>query len=82
MQGKYTPEEIEGLQKFFVFYVKMPKSRWKDIEKAEKSTPEGNKIFAELKEEYTENCLFPIKASAKNDSHNMADLEYGIDHSG
>ena len=82
VQEQYTPREIEGLQKCFVFYVKMPKSRWKDIEKAEKNTPEGNKIFAELKEEYAENYLPPIEASSKNDSHNTADLEYGIEHSG
>ena len=82
VQEKYTPEEIEGLQKCFVFYVKMPKSRWKDIEKAEENTPEGNKIFAELKEEYAENYLPPIEASSKNDSHNTADLEYGIEHAG
>ena len=53
VQKQYTPKEIEGLQKCFVFYVKMPKSRWRDIKKAEENTPEGNKIFAELKEEYT-----------------------------
>jgi hypothetical protein len=38
----------------------MPKSRWKDVEKAEKNTPEGNKIFAELKEDYAENYLTSI----------------------
>ena len=82
VQEQFTPKEIEGLQKCFVFYVKMPKSRWKDIKKAEESTPEGNKIFAELKEEYAENYLSPIEASTKKDSHNMAGLEYGIEHSG
>ena len=39
IQEQYSVEEIEGLQKCFVFYVKMPKSRWKDIEKAEENTP-------------------------------------------
>ena len=77
VQEQYTPDEIEGLQKCFVFYVKLPKSRWKDIEKAEKNTPEGNNIFSELKEEYAENYLSPIESSANYDSHNTADLEYG-----
>jgi hypothetical protein len=48
------------LVEIFVFYGKMPKSRWKDVEKAEKNTPEGNKIFAELKEDYAENYLTSI----------------------
>ena len=69
------------MQKCFVFYVKMPKSRWKDIKKSEENTPEGSKVFAELKEEYAENYLSPIEASSKNDSHNTADLEYEIEHS-
>ena len=59
-QEQYISAEIEGLQKCFVFYGKMPKSRWKDVEKAEKNTPEGNKIFAELKEDYAENYLTSI----------------------
>ncbi|SVB48348.1 uncharacterized protein METZ01_LOCUS201202, partial [marine metagenome] len=31
VQKQYLPEEIEGLQKCFVLYVKLPKSRWKDV---------------------------------------------------
>ncbi|MBL08950.1 MAG: radical SAM protein [Acidiferrobacteraceae bacterium] len=80
-QKGYTPEEIEGLQKCFVYYVKMPKSRWKDIERAEANTPEGEKIFKELKQEYIERYLTPTQPSLKNESHNFADLEYGIEHS-
>ena len=48
VQKNYMPEEIEGLQKCFVYYVKMPKNRWKDIKRAEPDTPEGNRIFEEL----------------------------------
>jgi radical SAM superfamily enzyme YgiQ (UPF0313 family) len=79
VQKQYSPEEIEGLQKCFVYYVKMPKARWKDIEKAEANTPEGQKIFEELKQEYTEKYLSPIASSIKNESHNVADLEYGVE---
>ena len=53
----FTLEEIEGLRRTFVMYAKMPKSRWKDIEKAEKLTPEGDQIWEELKEEMTESKL-------------------------
>ena len=58
----------------------MPKSRWKDIKKAEENTPEGRKIFEELREEYTESHSSTVEASKKYDSHNTADLEYGIEH--
>ena len=54
---QYTPEQIEGIKRTFVLYVKFPKSRWKDIEKAEKFTPEGNKIFKELQLEYIEKFI-------------------------
>ena len=59
----------------------MPKSRWRDIERAEANTPEGEKIFKELKQEYTEKYLTPAQPSLKNESHNSADLEYGMEHS-
>ena len=51
----------------------MPKSRWNDITKAEKNTPEGNRIFAELKEEYMRDYM--------NGSvgEKVADLEYGVE---
>ena len=30
---QFTPDEIEGLRRCFMLYVKMPKKRWKEIEK-------------------------------------------------
>lgn len=48
---KFPKESIEGIRRCFVLYTKMPKSRWHDIEKAEKLTPEGDKILAELRAE-------------------------------
>lgn len=54
---QYTKEAIEGVRRCFVLYVKMPKDRWKDIEKAESLTPEGDKIYRELKDECLEKYM-------------------------
>lgn len=48
---QFPPEQIEGVRRCFVLYVKMPKSRWPEIEKAEKLTPEGERIWKALKAE-------------------------------
>jgi len=55
--SQYPAEEIDGLRKCFILYVKMPLSRWPEIERAEKSTPEGNRIWKELREECLEKYL-------------------------
>jgi anaerobic magnesium-protoporphyrin IX monomethyl ester cyclase len=47
----FPKEEIEGIRRCFVLYVKMPKDRWPEIRKAEKLTPEGDLIFRALKDE-------------------------------
>jgi len=49
---QYPPEEIAAIRKCFALYIKFPKNRWKEIEKAEKNDKEGNKIYDNLKEEY------------------------------
>ena len=54
---QYTPEEIEGIKRTFVLYVKFPKNSWKDIKKAESFTKEGNKIYKELKGEFLEKYM-------------------------
>lgn len=72
----YPVEEIEGLKKCFALYVKLPKSRWKDIQAAEADTDEGNRIFAELREEYLEKYM-----PSSEDSPHAADLEYGVNAS-
>jgi anaerobic magnesium-protoporphyrin IX monomethyl ester cyclase len=77
-QKQYLPEEIEALQKCFVFYVKMPKNRWQDIKRAEANTPEGNRIYQDLKEEYLEKYA-SLSGSAINKLDNSADLEYGTE---
>jgi hypothetical protein len=48
---QFPPEEIEGLRRCFTFYIRMPKSKWPEIERAEKLTPEGDAIWNELREE-------------------------------
>ena len=54
---QYPPHEIKEIKKCFNLYVKFPKNRWKDIEKAEKDTEEGNKIYQELKAEFLDKYM-------------------------
>ena len=54
---QFPPEEIEAIKKCFVLYVKFPKNRWKEIERAEKNDIEGNRIYANLKQEYLEKYM-------------------------
>ncbi len=54
---QFTKEQISGKSRTFNLYVHFPKNRWPEIEKAEKMTPEGNKIWNELRQEYQKNTL-------------------------
>lgn len=54
---QFPAEEIDGIRRCFTFYVKMPLSKWPEIEKAEKLTPEGNRIWEELREECLEKYI-------------------------
>lgn len=54
----FTKAQIEGLRRCFVLYVKMPKGRWPEIQKAEALTPEGERIFRELKDECLEKYMY------------------------
>lgn len=76
---QYTIDEIMGLRKCFVLYVTFPKKRWRDIERAEKDTPEGNRIFADLKQEYMEKYVSKPQDRNKTDVAQVADLEYGME---
>ena len=73
---QYPPEEIAGLQKCFALYVKFPESRWADIRGAEANTPEGNRIFSDLREEYLDKYM--SKNCPGEEGHLTADLEYGM----
>jgi anaerobic magnesium-protoporphyrin IX monomethyl ester cyclase len=53
----FTVKEIEGIRRCFVLYVKMPKSRWSDIIKAEAINPEGDRIWEELRQECFEHHM-------------------------
>ena len=48
----FTKEQIYGKARTFNLYVKLPINRYKDIKKAEDNTPEGDRIWEELKQEY------------------------------
>jgi radical SAM superfamily enzyme YgiQ (UPF0313 family) len=48
---QFKPAEIEGLRRCFILYVKMPKSVWPQIRKAEYMTPEGDLIWQQLRDE-------------------------------
>ena len=53
VMDQYPPEQIKGIKKCdFNLYIKFPKNRWKEIERAEKDDKEGNKIYDLLKQEY------------------------------
>jgi len=84
-QPQYSAAEVEGMQRCFVLYVGMPKDRWKDIEKAEKNTPEGNRIFEKLKAEYKEHYMGITNSLVREEkgegvkSGMVADLEYGLE---
>ncbi|SVE24827.1 uncharacterized protein METZ01_LOCUS477681, partial [marine metagenome] len=56
-QPQFPKEEIEGIRRCFVLYVKMPKDRWNDIRKAESLTPEGDKILKSLQKECAEKYM-------------------------
>ena len=53
----WPQEEIEGLRRCFVLYVKLPKSTWPEIVRAEKLTPEGDKIWSQLRAEVAERFM-------------------------
>jgi anaerobic magnesium-protoporphyrin IX monomethyl ester cyclase len=48
---QYPPDQIEGMRRCFTIYVKLPKNRWHEVEQAEKLTPEGDRIWQELRDE-------------------------------
>ena len=51
---EFSKSEIAKIIKTFNMYVKFPKTRWKEIKKAEENTDEGNKIYNDLKIEFKE----------------------------
>jgi len=54
---QYPPHEIAEVRKCFALYVKFPKNRWKDIQRAEKNDEQGDRIYKELRIEYLEKYM-------------------------
>jgi len=82
---QYPPDQIEGLRKCYVLYVKFPKSRWKEIEKAEKNDKEGIRIFNNLQAEFLEKYMPKPDANPHGGLEDFKDLEdpnlgLGLDH--
>ena len=48
---QFPPTAIEGVRRCFMLYVKLPKSRWPEIRKAENLTSEGDALWEELRTE-------------------------------
>lgn len=49
---QFTREQISGKIRTFNMYIKFPKKRWKEIAMAEKFTPEGNRMWNKLRDEF------------------------------
>ena len=60
---QFPKKEVQAIVKTFNMYVKFPESRWSDIKKAEEDSPEGQKIYKELKQEFMDK-FFDVKKQA------------------
>ena len=72
---QYTPKEIEEVKKCFALYVKFPKKRWKEIERAEKNDKEGNRVFDLLKAEYLARYMPKPDADPHGGAENFKNLD-------
>ncbi len=55
---QFPKERVKGIMRTFSLYVKFDKSRWPEIKMAESNTPEGNKVFEALRNEYVKKYFF------------------------
>jgi hypothetical protein len=51
---QFTKEQIEGKRRAFEYYIRFPRKRWKEISRIEKLTPESERLWEELRQEYVE----------------------------
>jgi len=72
---QYPPHEIKEIIKCFNLYVKFPKNRWKEIERAEKNDAEGNKIFKNLQAEYLEKYMPAPNANPTGGEEDFVEYE-------
>jgi anaerobic magnesium-protoporphyrin IX monomethyl ester cyclase len=77
-QAQYPISEIMGLRKCFVLYARLPRERWPEIRQAEADTPEGHRIFNDLKQEYMAEYFSGPDEDQVVDQPLTADLEYGM----
>jgi len=77
---QFTAKEIAGLIKCFVLYVKFPRNRWRDIQKAEEDTPGGRRILEDLKLEFREKYIPKKSIENSKEIPATADLEYGLEN--
>lgn len=56
---QFSRTQVEGLRRCFVMYVKFPETRWPEIKKAESMTPEGDKVWGRLREEFMQTFFTP-----------------------
>jgi len=68
---QFPPDKINGLCKTFNMYVRFPESRWPEIKKAEAETPEGIRIYNDLKGEFVERFFNPNSESIESASSNV-----------
>ena len=55
----FSKDQLRALRRVFAMYVKFPKSRWREIQKAEALTPEGDEVWARLREEFIQTFFNP-----------------------
>jgi len=65
-QPHITPEEIDGILKTFMLYVRFPKEDWSDIKIAEGQTGEADEKFKEFQERYRATYLSGIQTSPED----------------
>ncbi|MBA7585787.1 hypothetical protein ES708_27776 [subsurface metagenome] len=68
---QFPKKEVQAIVKTFNMYVKFPESRWPDIKKAEEDSPEGQKIYKELKQEFMDKFFDVKKQAIKGESSDV-----------
>ena len=68
---QFPKKEVQAIVKTFNMYVKFPESQWPDIKKAEEDSPEGQKIYKELKQEFMDKFFDVKKQAIKGESSNV-----------
>jgi len=51
---QFPKAKIKGIMRTFSLYARFDKSRWDEIRQAEEFSPDGNRVFEKLRQEYTE----------------------------